>query len=107
MKAAVTENAAPKSKNGNTAHRKFSAQVVDGVERAASRAMLHAVGFTRSDFKKPQIGIASTWSQVTPCNIHIDKLARESAAGVDTVSSTNSYAGSRIALVSMRSMATP
>src|SRR5215210_7102263 len=84
MKAAVTENAAPKSKNGNTAHRKFSAQVVDGVERAASRAMLHAVGFTRSDFKKPQIGIASTWSQVTPCNIHIDKLARESAAGVDT-----------------------
>jgi dihydroxy-acid dehydratase len=45
--------------------------------------MLHAVGFSRADFSKPQIGIASTWSQVTPCNIHIDALARESAKGVD------------------------
>src|ERR1043165_5753739 len=60
-----------------SAHRKFSAQVVDGVERAASRAMLHAVGFKREDFKKSQIGIASTWSMVTPCNMHIDKLALE------------------------------
>jgi dihydroxy-acid dehydratase len=63
--------------------RPFSAEVVDGVERAASRAMLHAVGFSRADFKKPQIGIASTWSEVTPCNIHIDQLARESASGVN------------------------
>jgi len=53
------------------------------VERAASRAMLHAVGFTREDFKKPQVGIASTWSMVTPCNMHIDKLARDAAKGVD------------------------
>ncbi len=45
--------------------------------------MLHAVGFTRADFAKPQIGVCSTWSQVTPCNIHIDVLAREAAAGVD------------------------
>ena len=44
--------------------------------------MLHAVGFERGDFKKSQIGIASTWSQVTPCNIHIDKLALASAEGV-------------------------
>ena len=43
--------------------------------------MLHAVGFERSDFRKSQIGIASTWSQVTPCNIHIDKLAIASAEG--------------------------
>jgi dihydroxy-acid dehydratase len=57
--------------------------VTDGVDRAPSRAMLHAVGFTDADFKKSQIGIASTWSQVTPCNIHIDKLALEAAAGVD------------------------
>ena len=63
--------------------RKFSSQLVDGPERAASRAMLHAVGFKRADFKKSQVGIASTWSQVTPCNIHIDKLALESAKGVD------------------------
>src|SRR5262249_38134819 len=45
--------------------------------------MLHAVGFTRDDFKKPQVGIASTWSQVTPCNVHIDELARSAAAGVN------------------------
>lgn len=63
--------------------RQFSAQVVDGADRAASRAMLHAVGFKREDFKKPQIGVASTWSQVTPCNMHIDKLALETASGVD------------------------
>ncbi|HWL53505.1 MAG TPA: dihydroxy-acid dehydratase [Chthoniobacteraceae bacterium] len=63
--------------------RHYSSQVVDGPDRAPSRAMLHAVGFEREDFEKPQIGIASTWSQVTPCNIHIDQLARESAAGVD------------------------
>jgi dihydroxy-acid dehydratase len=57
--------------------------MVDGVGRAASRAMLHAVGFSRADFQKSQIGIASTWAQVTPCNVHIDKLALESAKGVE------------------------
>jgi dihydroxy-acid dehydratase len=45
--------------------------------------MLHAVGFTRDDFAKPHIGVCSTWSQVTPCNVHIDALARDVAAGVD------------------------
>ncbi len=64
-------------------HRQFSGILVDGPERAASRAMLHAVGFQRGDFKKNQIGIASTWSQVTPCNMHIDRLALESAKGVE------------------------
>ena len=63
--------------------REWSGPLVDGMERAPSRAMLHAVGFSQSDFKKPQIGIASTWSQVTPCNSHIDVLAREAAAGAD------------------------
>ncbi len=62
--------------------REYSAQVVDGPERAASRAMLHAVGFKREDFKKSQVGVASTWSQVTPCNIHIDQLAVHVALGV-------------------------
>jgi dihydroxy-acid dehydratase len=65
-------------------NRRWSADVVDGMERAASRAMLHAVGFTRDDFKKNQIGIASTWSMVTPCNMHIDGLARQAEAGVNT-----------------------
>jgi len=58
---------------------------VDGAERAASRAMLHAVGFAREDFKKSQVGIASTWSMVTPCNMHIDGLARQAEAGVNSV----------------------
>ena len=55
--------------------RKHSSIVVDGVEQAPSRSMLRAVGFSDEDFKKPQIGICSTWSMVTPCNMHIDKLA--------------------------------
>ena len=63
--------------------RSFSSLVVDGMERAPSRAMLHAVGFKSEDFKKPQIGIASTWSMVTPCNMHINKLADAAGAGVD------------------------
>ncbi len=70
------------SKHPGSLHRNWSRQVTDGPERAASRAMLHAVGFAREDFKKSQIGIASTWSMVTPCNMHIDKLAREAEAGV-------------------------
>lgn len=55
--------------------RRHSSIVVDGVEQAPSRSMLRAVGFKDEDFKKPQIGICSTWSMVTPCNMHIDKLA--------------------------------
>ncbi len=61
--------------------RKYSSPMVDGAERAPSRSMLRAVGFEEADFKKPQIGVASTWSEVTPCNIHIDKLARHAARG--------------------------
>ena len=45
--------------------------------------MLYAVGFKKEDFKKPIIGVASTWSKVTPCNVHIDKLAREVVQGVE------------------------
>jgi dihydroxy-acid dehydratase len=63
--------------------RRHSSVVLDGPARAAGRAMLHAVGFTREDFAKPQIGVCSTWSQVTPCNIHIDELARHAAAGAN------------------------
>jgi dihydroxy-acid dehydratase len=63
--------------------RRYSSRVVDGVTQAPSRAMLRAVGFTEADFRKSQIGVASTWSMVTPCNMHIDGLAREAAAGVN------------------------
>jgi dihydroxy-acid dehydratase len=63
--------------------RPFSSAVLDGESRAPSRAMLYPIGFTEADFSKPQIGIASTWSMVTPCNMHLDQLAREAAFGVD------------------------
>jgi dihydroxy-acid dehydratase len=63
--------------------RAYSRQVVDGVKQTPSRAMLRAVGFKDEDFVKPQIGIASTWADLTPCNMHIAELAREAAAGAD------------------------
>ena len=69
--------------SGDKSTRTFSSLVVDGMERAPSRAMLHAVGFNNEDFTKPQIGIASTWSMVTPCNMHINKLADDAARGVN------------------------
>ena len=63
--------------------RRYSRVVVDGVAQAPSRAMLRAVGFKEEDFHKPQIGIASTWSMITPCNMHLDKLAERAVEGVD------------------------
>lgn len=63
--------------------RRHSAKVVDGPGKSASRAMLRAVGFTDEDFRKPQVGIASTWSQVTPCNSHIGELADKACQGAD------------------------
>ena len=69
-----------KTKNDS---RKYSSIYVDGAERAPSRSMLRAVWFKDEDFQKPVVGIASTWSMVTPCNMHIDKLALEAGRGVD------------------------
>ncbi len=63
--------------------RQYSRVVVDGLAQAPSRAMLRAVGFTDEDFTKPQVGIASTWSMVTPCNMHINALADLAAKGCD------------------------
>ena len=63
--------------------RKYSSKMVDGIERAPGRAMLRAVGFTDEDFKKPQIGIASTWANVTPCNMHINQLAEVAERGAN------------------------
>ncbi len=63
--------------------RRYSRLVVDGVTQAPARAMLRAVGFTEADFHKPQVGIASTWSNLTPCNMHIDGLSRVAAQAVD------------------------
>ena len=63
--------------------RPYSSVIVDGLAQTPSRAMLRAVGFSDGDFNKPQIGIASTWSMVTPCNMHINELADYAAAGAN------------------------
>ncbi len=63
--------------------RAYSRVVMEGVRQAPARAMLRAVGFADQDFTRPQIGVASTWGNVTPCNMHIGELAREACAGID------------------------
>ena len=63
--------------------RKYSSRVVDGIEQAPSRAMLYPTGFKKEDFSKPQIGVASLWSMVTPCNMHINQLADQAVEGAD------------------------
>jgi len=75
----------PKNMKANSSYspREYSGPVLDGPERAPSRGMLYAVGFKKEDFQKSIVGVASTWSMVTPCNMHIDQLAREAAKGVD------------------------
>ncbi|MGB5246732.1 MAG: dihydroxy-acid dehydratase [Woeseia sp.] len=63
--------------------RRYSRVVVDGVSQTPSRAMLRAVGFDDKDFTHPQIGVASTWSMITPCNMHINALAEQTARAID------------------------
>ena len=59
-----------------------SGLVTDGIERAPARGMLRAVGMKDEDFAKPQIGIASSWNEITPCNLSLDRLAKASKKGV-------------------------
>ena len=59
-----------------------SGLVTDGMERAPARGMLRAVGMKDEDFAKPQIGIASSWNEITPCNLSLDRLAKASKKGV-------------------------
>jgi len=65
-----------------TGHRRYSRLVTETNSRAASRGMLYGVGFKKDDFKKSQVGIASTWGNVTPCNMHINDLADHTARGI-------------------------
>ena len=67
---------------GSDPKRPRSWQVTEGPERAGARAMLRAVGFSEEDFGKPQVGVASSWNEVTPCNYHLDKLAAHAKEGV-------------------------
>ena len=71
-----------KTENPNTGHRRFSKNVTDTDERAASRGMLYGLGFKKRDFRKSQVGVASTWGMVTPCNMHINDLAEHTARGI-------------------------
>ncbi|HEX3669251.1 MAG TPA: dihydroxy-acid dehydratase, partial [Acidimicrobiia bacterium] len=59
-----------------------SREVTDGMERAGARAMLRAVGMTDADWDKPQISVASSWNEVTPCNMPLDRLAKRAKDGV-------------------------
>ena len=63
--------------------RKHSSKLVDGPLQAASRSMLRGVGFSSEDFNKPLVGVASTWSKVTPCNMHINDLAEIVEQSID------------------------
>ena len=83
-KSPAKQSASPsQAAKQSTNARRYSSPVVDGVAQAPSRAMLRAAGYKEADFRKPAIGIASTWSNLTPCNMHIDKLAKAAAESVD------------------------
>jgi dihydroxy-acid dehydratase len=86
--------------------RAYSRVVFDGVKQTPSRAMLRAVGYGDRDFRKPQIGVASTWSTLTPCNMHIDKLATAAAAGAEDAGGKSTIFGT-ITVSDGISMGTP
>src|SRR5258707_14650461 len=60
----------------------MSHEVTDGMERAPARAMLRAIGMTDADWGKAQVGVASSWNEVTPCNLPLDRLAKRAKEGV-------------------------
>jgi dihydroxy-acid dehydratase len=66
----------------NHSMRPRSRLVTEGVERSGARSMLRAVGFTDEDFERSQVGVASSWNEVTPCNVHLDRLADHAKEGV-------------------------
>ena len=86
--------------------RVHSSLVFDGLKQTPSRAMLRAVGYTDRDFRKPQVGVASTWSTLTPCNMHIDRLAAAAAAGADVAGAKSTVFGT-ITVSDGISMGTP
>src|SRR5947207_13939259 len=59
-----------------------SREVTEGFERAPARAMLRAIGMTDADWDKPQVGVASSWNEVTPCNLPLERLAKRAKVGV-------------------------
>ena len=71
--------------------RQHSSVVVDGTDRAAARSMLRAVGFTDEDFKKPQIAVAASASNMTPCNVHLGELSEHAQKGIDAAGGKSVY----------------
>ena len=90
MTSATGEGAGPQaaeqdspSQPAHREHRKPHSHIVtDGIERAAARGMLRAVGMGDDDWRKPQIGVASSWNEITPCNLSLDRLAKAAKQGV-------------------------
>jgi len=105
IKKVPAKKPADKSASANK-RRMYSSVVVDGLSQAASRAMLRAVGYKDADFKKSAIGIASTWSNLTPCNMHIDTLAQTAAKAVDAAGGKSTIFGT-ITVSDGISMGTP
>ena len=93
----------PRKKVDTRAHSRL---VFDGVKQTPSRAMLRAVGYDDRDFKRSQVGIASTWSNLTPCNMHIDRLADAAAKGVEAAGGKSTVFGT-ITVSDGISMGTP
>ncbi|MGI8868330.1 MAG: dihydroxy-acid dehydratase, partial [Mycobacteriales bacterium] len=74
---------APREPSSPRDHRKpRSHEVTDGIEATAARGMLRAVGMGDDDWRKPQIGVASSWNEITPCNLSLDRLAKKAKVGV-------------------------
>ena len=86
--------------------RAHSSLVFDGVKQTPSRSMLRAVGYSDRDFRRPQVGVASTWSNLTPCNMHIDKLADAAAKGAEAAGGKSTTFGT-ITVSDGISMGTP
>ncbi len=90
MTSATGHDAGPRAAGNDTQsqparreHRKPHSHIVtDGIERAAARGMLRAVGMGDDDWRKPQIGVASSWNEITPCNLSLDRLAKAAKQGV-------------------------
>ena len=67
-----------------------SRDVTDGIEKAGARAMLRAVGMGDEDWVKPQVGVASSWNEVTPCNLPLSRLAQRAKAGCAPLAASRS-----------------
>ena len=77
-----TTSTGPTAEPGQPDIKPRSREVTDGLEKAAARGMLRAVGMGDDDWVKPQIGVASSWNEITPCNLSLDRLAKAVKDGV-------------------------